>query len=100
MTWRFAAADSSPLTSQDAQLLSVLREPLITAAKAQNQLQTERLLRTFAAGSQLQQQAEESARCLSNLYYSLKAQLGQAQAQAQEFANTTAVSWPDASEPF
>lgn len=76
---------------QDAQLLSLLSEPLITAAKAQSQLQTERLLTACQAGAGLQQQAEELAGCMGDLYYSLKAQLGQAQTQVN--TSSAAVSF-------
>lgn len=70
------------VTPQDTQLLLLLSEPLLTAIKAQNQLQLERVLKALKDGSGLQQQSEQIAGRLSDLYYSLKAQLAQAQAQA------------------
>jgi hypothetical protein len=66
--------------TQDSQLLLALGEPLITAAKAQNQLQVDRMLSICQQGAALQQQADEKAGQLRDLFYSLMAQLKEARA--------------------
>jgi hypothetical protein len=65
---------------QDNALLLALAEPLVTAARAQNQLQVDRMLSICHAGAQLQQQADEKAQRLRDLFYSLTAQLKEARA--------------------
>lgn len=62
---------------QDTPLLLALAEPLLAAARAQNQLQAQRLLAACQRGSQLQVQAEAAAGKLTELYYHLSAQLGE-----------------------
>lgn len=69
-----------PCTTQDDSLLLALAEPLLTAARAENQLQVERMLRLCQEGAALQQQAEEEAGRLRDLFYSLTAQLKEARA--------------------
>jgi hypothetical protein len=68
---------------QDPQLVARLCAPLLAAAEAHNQLQAERLTRLCQEGSQLQAQAEAAADQLKELFYSLTAQLREAQAQAE-----------------
>lgn len=67
--------------SQDKPLLLALAEPLITAAKAQNQLEVERMLSMCHAGAQLQQRADEKAQRLRDMFYSLTAQLKEARTE-------------------
>jgi len=62
---------------QDVQLRPLL-EPLLVAARAQNQLQAQRLLTTCREGAQVQQQAEAAAARLSDMYYELAAELAEA----------------------
>jgi hypothetical protein len=65
---------------QDVQLRPLL-EPLLVAARAQNQLQAQRLLTTCREGAQVQQQAEAAAARLSDMYYELAAELAEAKDQ-------------------
>ncbi|WIA28965.1 hypothetical protein OEZ86_011500 [Tetradesmus obliquus] len=67
----------------DDSLLLALAEPLLTAARAENQLQVERMLRLCQEGAALQQQAEEKAGRLRDLFYSLTAQLKEARAACE-----------------
>ncbi|KAF8072833.1 zinc transporter [Scenedesmus sp. PABB004] len=66
----------------DAALLAALAEPLVTAARAQNQRQVQRLLAACQAGAQVQAQAEAAAAQLRDMYYALTAQLKDARASA------------------
>lgn len=65
---------------QDPLLLLAIAEPLITTARAQNQLQAEQLISACHQGAQVQQQAEQIAAELRDKYYSLTAQLKEARA--------------------
>jgi hypothetical protein len=67
--------------AQDDQLLTVLAEPLLAAARAQSQLGARALLQACQCGAQLQAQAEAVAAQLREHYYSLTARLQAARAQ-------------------
>jgi hypothetical protein len=78
---------------QDSALLVSLAEPLVTAAEANNQLQVERMLGLCQQEAQMQQQAEETATKLKDMYYELTAQLREANTKEVSTADTTAACW-------
>jgi hypothetical protein len=80
---------------QDNQLLLALAEPLVTAAKAQNELEVQRMLKNCQEGAALQQQAEEKAGRLRDLFYSLMAQLKEARASCVSTALALAAASRD-----
>jgi hypothetical protein len=73
---------------QDPVLLQTLAEPLTAAAEAHNQLQVERLLQLCQEGAQMQQQAEQTASQLKDLYYELTAQLREVHTQEVRLCQT------------
>lgn len=78
---------------QDSALLVSLAEPLVTAAEANNQLQVERMLELCQEGAQMQQQAEETATKLKDMYYELTAQLRETNTQEVSRAAPTVACW-------
>jgi hypothetical protein len=78
---------------QDSALLVSLAEPLVTAAEANNQVQVERMLGLCQQEAQMQQQAEETATKLKDMYYELTAQLRETNTQEVGRAATTAACW-------